>query len=63
MRRFQVLAVLPMAALTPALAADPDTPAREIVVTATRIPTPVLDIPAGVTVIDRQTIWTATTPG
>ncbi len=29
---------------------------REIVVTATRIPTPVLDIPAGVTVIDRQTI-------
>ena len=56
MRRFQVLAVLPMAALTPALAADPDTPAREIVVTATRIPTPVLDIPAGVTVIDRQTI-------
>ena len=33
-------------------------PARrtEIVVTATRVPTPVLDIPAGVSVIDRQTI-------
>ena len=31
-------------------------PTREIVVTATRIPTPVLDIPAGVSVIDRQTI-------
>lgn len=28
----------------------------ELVVTATRIPTPVLDIPAGVSVIDRQTI-------
>jgi vitamin B12 transporter len=46
-----------VAALTPALAADPDTPAaREIVVTATRVPTPILDIPAGVSVIDRQTI-------
>ncbi len=45
-----------MAGFTPALAADPDTPAHEIVVTATRIPTPVLDIPAGVSVIDRQTI-------
>jgi vitamin B12 transporter len=39
-----------------ALAAVPDTPTREIVVTATRVPTPVLDIPAGVSVIDRQTI-------
>ena len=28
----------------------------ETVVTATRIPTPVTEIPAGVTVIDRQTI-------
>jgi vitamin B12 transporter len=45
-----------VAVLTPALAADPDTPAREIVVTATRVPTPVLDIPAGVSVIDRKTI-------
>jgi vitamin B12 transporter len=39
-----------------ALAAAPDTPTHEIVVTATRVPTPVLDIPAGVSVIDRQTI-------
>ncbi len=39
----------------PALA-DDTPPSREIVVTATRIPTPVLDIPAGVSVIDRQTI-------
>jgi vitamin B12 transporter len=40
----------------PAHAADPDTPTPELVVTATRVPTPVLDIPAGVSVIDRQTI-------
>jgi vitamin B12 transporter len=39
----------------PALA-DDAIPTREIVVTATRIPTPVLDIPAGVTVIDRNVI-------
>jgi vitamin B12 transporter len=45
-----------MLAAPPALAAAPDTPARDIVVTATRVPTPVLDIPAGVSVIDRQTI-------
>jgi vitamin B12 transporter len=38
------------------LAADPDPLTREIVVTATRVPTPVLDIPAGVSVIDRHTI-------
>ena len=37
------------------IAADA-TPPHEIVVTATRVPTPVLDIPAGVSVIDRQTI-------
>jgi vitamin B12 transporter len=43
-------------AVTPALAADPATPTREIVVTATRIPTPIIDIPAGVSVIVRQTI-------
>ncbi len=48
-----VLAII--AALSPALADEPaQTP--ETVVTATRIPTPVVDIPAGVTVIDRQTI-------
>jgi vitamin B12 transporter len=55
MRRFQLFALLSLAA-TPALAADPDTPTREIVVTATRVPTPVVDIPAGVSVIDRQII-------
>jgi vitamin B12 transporter len=46
--------------LSPAHAADSDantdTPTPELVVTATRVPTPVLDIPAGVSVIDRQTI-------
>ena len=49
-------AVAVIAAATPAFADDPMTPTQEIVVTATRIPTPVVDIPAGVTVIDRQTI-------
>jgi vitamin B12 transporter len=49
-------AVAVIAAATPAFADDPVTPTQEIVVTATRIPTPVVDIPAGVTVIDRQTI-------
>jgi vitamin B12 transporter len=39
-----------------AVLADDTPPTREIVVTATRVPTPVLDIPAGVSVIDRQTI-------
>jgi vitamin B12 transporter len=39
-----------------AVLADEIPPPREIVVTATRVPTPVLDIPAGVSVIDRQTI-------
>ena len=66
MRRFQftkpvtlVIALAAMAviaAATSAFADDPVTPTQEIVVTATRIPTPVVDIPAGVTVIDRQTI-------
>ncbi len=36
--------------------ADEVPPIPETVVTATRVPTPVVDIPAGVTVIDRQTI-------
>jgi vitamin B12 transporter len=36
--------------------ADEPAQSPEVVVTATRIPTPVLDIPAGVTVIDRKTI-------
>ena len=47
MRTVAIIATLLIA--TPAFADD-------IVVTATRIPTPVQDIPAGVTVIDRQTI-------
>src|SRR6516225_6087617 len=41
---------------TPARADDADATTPELVVTATRVPTPVVDIPAGVTVIDRQTI-------
>ncbi len=40
---------------SPAIADQP-APTPEVVVTATRIPTQVADIPAGVTVIDRQTI-------
>ena len=42
----------------PALADEPSThaPRPKLVVTATRVPTPIVDIPAGVTVIDRQTI-------
>ena len=44
-----------IAALSPALGDEP-TQTPETVVTATRVPTPVVDIPAGVTVIDRQTI-------
>jgi vitamin B12 transporter len=48
---------LVVAIAMPALADEPAvTPSRDIVVTATRVPTPVLDIPAGVTVIDRQII-------
>ena len=42
----------------PALAADPDQPMQQVVVTATRIPTPELDIPAGVSVITRHDIDT-----
>src|SRR3984885_10771672 len=40
----------------PALADEPSELTPETVVTATRVPTPIVDIPAGVTVIDRQTI-------
>ncbi len=54
MRRFQI-AALSLLFATQAFA-DDTPPSREIVVTATRVPTPVLDIPAGVSVIDRQTI-------
>jgi vitamin B12 transporter len=64
MRRID-LAMLLLAStiFTPAFAASaraadpaPDPSLPDVVVTATRIPTPVVDIPAGVTVIDRQTI-------
>lgn len=61
MRR--ILALLATTAFSlPALAADPATPAApgtmlpDVVVTATRVPTPVVDIPAGVSIIDRKTI-------
>ncbi len=42
----------------PAFAAEPQTTMPEVVVTATRVPTPVPDIPAGVTVITRKDIET-----
>jgi vitamin B12 transporter len=59
MRRFHahLLSVPAFAATTLSAAlADDIPPPPEVVVTATRIPTPVEDIPAGVTVIDRHTI-------
>ena len=52
MRNF--VAMLAIISCVPALAAETTLP--EFVVTATRVPTPAKDIPAGVTVIDRQTI-------
>ena len=55
MRPFLALP-LALALCTPALADEPDQSLSPVVVTATRIPTPEADIPAGVTVIDRQTI-------
>jgi vitamin B12 transporter len=60
MRRY-VLVTAPVAALAlcfaePATADDLTLHLPETVITATRVPTPVKDIPAGVTVIDRATI-------
>ncbi|HEY3846119.1 MAG TPA: TonB-dependent receptor, partial [Acetobacteraceae bacterium] len=52
------LALLATAFCAPALADEPDESLPQVVVTATRVPTPDTDIPAGVTVIDRQTIET-----
>jgi vitamin B12 transporter len=51
-------ALLALAFCTPALADETDQSLPQVVVTATRVPTPDTDIPAGVTVIDRQTIET-----
>src|SRR6185437_4501694 len=55
MRRIHFIAFLSSIITIPAFA-DDAVIQQEIVVTATRVPTPVLDIPAGVSVIDRQTI-------
>ena len=51
-----ILALLAIAFCTPALADEPDQLLPQVVVTATRVPTPEIDIPAGVSVVDRQTI-------
>ena len=51
----KISALLATLICAPALAEEP-VPLPDVVVTATRIPTPVTDIPAGVTVIDRATI-------
>ena len=56
-KRFSSLLWVPTCVgMTVAALADETPQTQEVVVTATRIPTPVLDIPAGVTVITRQTI-------
>jgi vitamin B12 transporter len=54
----KTLALLAAGFCVPALAQEPPVALPETVVTATRLPTPVLDIPAGVTVIDRKMIET-----
>ena len=51
-------ALLALAFCTPALADETDSSLPPVVVTATRVPTPDVDIPAGVTVITRQQIDT-----
>ena len=56
MRLFPALTALSLLSVTVARADDPPLTVPETVVTATRVPTPVQDIPAGVTVIDRATI-------
>jgi vitamin B12 transporter len=62
MRRIQAAMLLYAAALAPALAdgAPPvvDVPLPDTVVTASRIPTPIENIPAGVSVVDRATMET-----
>jgi vitamin B12 transporter len=54
--RVRALAALSLLALSPAYADDNTLQLPDMVVTATRIPTSVENIPAGVTVIDRATI-------
>lgn len=56
MRRHYWLSLIPSLLATPAFADEPTITIPPLVVTATRVPTPLDDIPAGVTVIDRQTI-------
>ena len=51
------LSLLPIAPLL-ARAQDAPSTAPDVVVTATRVPTPIEDIPAGVSVVDRDTIQT-----
>jgi vitamin B12 transporter len=48
------LALLAMVSCVPALAAEVNLP--DVVVTATRVPTPMALVPAGVTIVDRKTI-------
>lgn len=55
MRELALAALVPLFAAT-AWADDPNINLPDLVVTATRLPSPVEEIPAGVTVIDRQTI-------
>jgi vitamin B12 transporter len=56
MRRAMIPVLLFGIGLNSAFAQSSPPLGQEIVVTATRVPTPVLDIPAGVSVIDRHTI-------
>lgn len=60
MRRHPAWLFLPLVPALPglALAQEPNQALHEVVVTATRVPTPIPDIPAGVSVVDRQTIET-----
>jgi vitamin B12 transporter len=53
-----LVALLALLCCTPALADEPAQALTPVVVTATRVATPDVDIPAGVTVIDRKTIET-----
>ena len=54
--RTRALAALALLTVSPALADDLSLKLPELVVTATRVPTPLEEIPAGVSVIDRATI-------